>query len=161
MEFPSAQRLKSGNSRSLIFGVLLFWPTLRAVVSPGRDTSQYSVRPGEPLLAGYFGSGLKQKISHECEGKFHFYICIGMFLSCWWKGKYSGTYSLGFSEESYQGEQNFLSCCGSLSIMNTMTTMQDTKLPFQQSIAELCSVDNFPNVVHHFFQSVLLASKGE
>ena len=26
MEFPSAQRLKSGNSRSLIFGVLMFGP---------------------------------------------------------------------------------------------------------------------------------------
>ena len=134
MEFPSAQRLKSGNSRSLIFGVLMFGP------------------------------GLKQKIGHECEGKFHFYICIGMLLislSCWCKGKYSGKYSLGFSEESYQGEYNFLSCCGSLSIMNTMKTIQDTKRPFQQSIAELFSVDNLPNVVHHFFQSVLLASKGE
>ena len=93
-----------------------------------------------------------------------FYICIGMLLislSCWCKGKYSGKYSLGFSEESYQGEYNFLSCCGSLSIMNTMKTIQDTKRPFQQSIAELFSVDNLPNVVHHFFQSVLLASKGE
>ena len=28
MEFPSAQRLKSGNSRSLIFGVLVFGPGL-------------------------------------------------------------------------------------------------------------------------------------
>ena len=68
MEFLSAQRLKSGNSRSLIFG-------------------------------------------HECEGKFHFYICIGMLLislSCWCKGKYSGKYSLGFSEKSYQGEYNSL-----------------------------------------------------
>ena len=48
----------------------------------------------------------------ECEGKFFFYICIGMLLislSCWCKGKYSGKYSLGFSEESYQGEYNFLS----------------------------------------------------
>ena len=27
--------------------------------------------------------------------------------------------------------------------------------PLQQSIAELFSVDNLPNVVHHFFQSVL------
>ena len=101
---------------------------------------------------------------HECKGKFHFYICIGMLLislSCWCKGKYSRKYSLGFSEESYQGEYNFLSCCGSLSIMNTMKTIQDTKCPFQQSIAELFSVDNFPNVVHHFFQSVLLASKSE
>ena len=134
MEFLSAQRLKSGNSLSLIFGVLMFGP------------------------------GLKQTIGHECEGKFHFYICIGMLLislSCWCKGKYSGKYSLGFSEESYQGEYNFLSCCGSLSIMNTMKTIQDTKRPFQQSIAELFSVDNLPNVVHHFFQSVLLASKGE
>ena len=134
MEFLSSQRLKSWNSRSLIFSVLMF------------------------VL------GLKQKIGHECEGKFHFYICIGMLLislSCWCKGKYSGKYSLGFSEESYQGEYNFLSCCGSLSIMNTMKTIQDTKRPFQQSIAELCSVDNLPNVVHHFFQSVLLASKGE
>ena len=42
-----------------------------------------------------------------------------------------------------------------------MKTTQDTKHPFQQSIAELFSVDNLPNVVHHFFQSVLLASKGE
>ena len=48
-----------------------------------------------------------------------------------------------------------------ISIMNTMKTIQDTKRPFQQSIAELFSVDNLPNVVHHFFQSVLLASKGE
>ena len=55
-------------------------------------------------------------------------------LSCWCKGKYSGKYSLGFSKESYQGEYNFLSCCG-----------QDTKRPFQQSIAELFSVDNLPN----------------
>ena len=134
MQFLSTQRLKSWNSRSLIFSVLMF------------------------VL------GLKQKIGHECEGKFHFYICIGMLLislSCWCKGKYSGKYSLGFSEESYQGEYNFLSCCGSLSIMNTMKTIQDTKRPFQQSIAELFSVDNLPNVVHHFFQSVLLASKGE
>ena len=64
MEFLSAQRLKSGNSRSLIFG-------------------------------------------HECEGKFHFYICIGMLLislSCWCKGKNSGKYSLSFSVESYQGD---------------------------------------------------------
>ena len=45
--------------------------------------------------------------------------------------------------------------------MNTMKTIQDTKRPFQQSIAELFSVDNLPNVVHHFFQSVLLASEGE
>ena len=134
MEFLSAQRLKSGNSRSLIFGVLMFGP------------------------------GLKQKIGHECEGKFHFYICIGMLLislSCWCKGKYCGKNSLGFSEESYQGEYNFLSCRGSLSIMNTMKMIQDTKCLFQQSIAELFSVDNLPNVVHHFFQSVLLASKGE
>ena len=82
-------------------------------------------------------------------------------LSCWCKGKYSGKYSLGFSKESYQGEYNFLSCCGSLLIMNTMKAIQDTKRPFQQSIAELFSVDNLPNVAHHFFQSVLLASKGE
>ena len=71
-----------------------------------------------------------------------FYICIGMLLislSCWCKGKYSGKYSLGFSEESYQGEYNFLSCCGSLSIMNTMKTIQNTKRLFQQSIAELFS----------------------
>ena len=40
-------------------------------------------------------------------------------------------------------------------------SIQGTKRPFQQSIAELFSVDNLPNVVHHFFQSVLLASKGE
>ena len=46
-------------------------------------------------------------------------------------------HSLGFSEESYQGEYNFLSCRGSLSIMNTMKTIQDTKRPFQQSIAEV------------------------
>ena len=62
MEFLRAQRLKSGNSRSLIFGVLMFGP------------------------------GLKQKISHECEGKFYFYICITILLislSCWSKGKYS------------------------------------------------------------------------
>ena len=134
MEFLSAQRLESGNSRSLIFGVLMFGP------------------------------GLKQKIGHECEGKFHFYICIGMLLislSCWCKGKYCGKHSLGFSEESYQGEYNFLSWRGSLSIMNTMKMIQDTKCLFQQSIAELFSVDNLPNVVHHFFQSVLLASKGE
>ena len=94
-----------------------------------------------------------------------FCICIGMLLislSRWCKGEYSaGKYSLGFSEESYQGEYNFLSCCGSLSIMNTMKTIQDTNRPFQQSIAELFSVDNLPNVAHHFFQSVLLASKGE
>ena len=48
-----------------------------------------------------------------------------------------------------------------LLIMNTMKTIQDTKRPFQQSIAELFSVDNLPNVIHHFFQSILLASKGE
>ena len=110
MEFLSAQRLKSGNSRSLIFGVLMFGP-------------------GE------------QKIGHECEGKFRFYICIGMLLislSCWCKGKYSEKYSLGFSEESYQEEYNCLSCCGSLpapppppggslSIMNTLKTIQDPK----------------------------------
>ena len=66
-------------------------------------------------------------------------------LSCWCKGKYSGKYSLGFSRESYQGEYNFLSCCGSLLIMNTMKAIQDTKRPFQQSIAELFSVDNLPN----------------
>ena len=66
-------------------------------------------------------------------------------LSCWCKGKYSGKYSLGFSKESYQGEYNFLSCCGSLLIMNTMKAIQDTKHPFQQSIAELFSVDNLPN----------------
>ena len=66
-------------------------------------------------------------------------------LSCWCKGKYSGKYSLGFSKESYQGEYNFLSCCGSLLIMNTMKAIQDTKRPFQQSIAELFSVDNLPN----------------
>ena len=114
MAFLSAQRLKSGNSRSLIFGVLMFGP------------------------------GLKQKIGHECEGKFHFYICICMLLislSCCCKGKYSGKYSLGFSEECYQGEQyNFLSCCGSLSIMNTMKTIQDTKRPSnnqQQSCVQL------------------------
>ena len=77
------------------------------------------------------------------------------------KVKYSGKYSLDFSEESYQGEHNFLSCSGSLSIMNTMKMIQDTKHPFQQSIAELFSVDNLPSVVHHFFQSVLLALKGE
>ena len=47
------------------------------------------------------------------------------------------------------------------SCMNTMRTIQDTKHLFQQSIAELFSVDNLPNVVYHFFQSVLLASKGE
>ena len=130
MEFPSAQRLKSGNNRSLIFGVLMFGPAVWS-----RKSAMSA-----------------------------FYICIGMLLislSCWCKGKYSGKYSLGFSEESYQGEYNFLSCCGSLSIMNTMKTIQDTKRLFQQSIAELFSVDNLPNVVHHFFQSVLLASKGE
>ena len=66
-------------------------------------------------------------------------------LSCWCKGKYSGKYSLGFSKESYQGEYNFLSCCGSLLIMNTMKAIQDTKRPFQQSIAEFFSVDNLPN----------------
>ena len=134
MEFLSTQRLKPGNSRSLIFSVLMFGP------------------------------GLKQKIGHECKGKFHFYICMGTLLislSCFCKGQYSGKYSLGFSEESYQGEYNFLSCCGSLSIMNTMKTIQDTKRPFQQSIAEFFSFDNLPNIVHHFFQSVLLASKGE
>ena len=38
-------------------------------------------------------------------------------------------------------------------------SIQGTKRPFQQSIAELFSVDNLPNsLVHHFFQSVLLAS---
>ena len=40
--------------------------------------------------------------------KFHFYICIGMLLislSCCCKGKYSRNYSLGFSEESYQGRR--------------------------------------------------------
>ena len=137
MEFLSAQRHKSGNSRSLIFGVLMFGP------------------------------GLKYKIGHECEGKFHCYIWIGMLLislSCykWYKGKYYGKYSLSFSEESYQGEYNFLSSCGSLSVIrNTMKMIQDTKRPFQQSIAELFSVDNLANVVCHLFQSVLLASKGE
>ena len=41
-------------------------------------------------------------------------------------------------------------------------TIYVLKRSFQQSIAELFSVDNLiPNVVHHFFQSVLLASKGE
>ena len=73
MEFLSAERLKSDNIRSLTFGVLMFGP------------------------------GLKEKIGHECEGKFFFNICIGMLLislSCWCKGKYSGKYSLGFSEES-------------------------------------------------------------
>ena len=108
---------------------------------------------------------LRSKLIHINEWFMSaFYICIGMLLislSCWCEGKYSRKYSLGFSEESYQGEYNFLSCCGSLSIMNTMKTIQDTKRPFQQSIAELFSVDNLPNVVHHFFQSVLLASKGE
>ena len=68
--------------------------------------------------------------THECEGKFPFYICIGMLLislSCRCKRKYSGKYSLGFSEEFYQGEYNFLSCCGSLSIIvDTMKTIQDT-----------------------------------
>ena len=83
-------------------------------------------------------------------------------LSCWCKGKYCGKYSLSFSEESYQGEYNFLSSCGSLSVIrNTMKMIQDTKRPFQQSIAELFSVDNLANVVRHLFQSVLLASKGE
>ena len=80
-------------------------------------------------------------------------------LSRWCKGKYSGKYPLGFSEESYQGEYHFLSCCGSLSIMNTMKTILDTKRPVQQSIAELFLVDNLPNVVHHFLQSVLLVQK--
>ena len=52
-----------------------------------------------------------------------FYICIGILLmiislSCWCKGKYSGKYSSGFSQESYQGEYNFLSHSGSLSIMH-------------------------------------------
>ena len=132
MEFLSAQRLKYGNSRSLIFGV-----SARFEVE-----NQSWVRRKVPLLYLYDGMLLTS-------------------LSCWCKGKYSGKYSSGFSEESYQGEYNFLSCCGSLSIMNTMKTIQDTKRPFQQSIAELFSVDNLPNVVHHFFQSVLLASKGE
>ena len=124
MEFLSAQRLKSGNSRSLIFGVLMF------------------------------GSGLKQKIGHDCEANFHFYICIGMLLislSYWCKSKYSGNCSLGFREESYQGKYNFRSCCGSLSVMNTMKTIQDTNRPFQQSIAELFSVDNLSNAVHPFY----------
>ena len=132
MEFLIAQGFKSGNSRSLIFGVFMSGP------------------------------GLRKKIGHECEGKFHFYICIGRLLislSRWCKGKYSGKYSLGFSEESYQGEYHFLSCCGSLSIMNTMKTILDTKRPVQQSIAELFLVDNLPNVVHHFLQSVLLVQK--
>ena len=42
-----------------------------------------------------------------------------------------------------------------------MKMIQDTKRLFQQSLAELFSVDSLPNVVHHFLQSVLLASKGE
>ena len=37
--------------------------------------------------------------------------------------------------------------------INTMKTIEDTK--FQQSIAELFSVDNLPNVVYHFFQSAI------
>ena len=82
-----------------------------------------------------------------------------IILSCWCKGKYSGKYSLGFGEESYQGEYNVLSCCGSLSIMSTMKMIQDTKHLFQQSRAELFSVDNLPNIVHHFFQSVLMPQK--
>ena len=44
-------------------------------------------------------------------------------------------------------------------------TIYVLKRSFQQSVAELFSVDNLiqliSNVVHHFFQSVLLASKGE
>ena len=39
--------------------------------------------------------------------------------ACFCKGKYSRNYSLGFSEESFQEEYNFLSCCGSLSITNS------------------------------------------
>ena len=48
------------------------------------------------------------------------------------------------------------------SVMNTMKTIQDTKasVPTINS-RELFSVDNLPNIVHHFCQSVLLASKGE
>ena len=132
MEFLSTQRLKPGNSRSLIFSVLMFGP------------------------------GLKQKIGHECKGKFHFYICMGALLislSCFCKGQYSGKYSLGFSEESYQGEYNFLSCCGSLSMMNTMKTIQYTKRPFQQSIAEFFSFDNLPNIVHTFSNQFYLPQK--
>ena len=37
----------------------------------------------------------------------------------------------------------------------------DLKRSFRQSVTELFSVDNRANVVHHFFQSVLFASKGE
>ena len=72
MEFLSAQGFKSGNSRSLIFGVFMSGP------------------------------GLRKKIGHECEGKFHFYICITMLLislSCWCKGKYSWSH-LGSSGQN-------------------------------------------------------------
>ena len=36
-------------------------------------------------------------------------------------------------------------------------TIYALKRPLQQSIAEYFSVDNLPNVVHHFFKSLLLA----
>ena len=54
MEFLIAQGFKSGNSRSLIFGVFMSGP------------------------------GLRKKIGHECEGKFHFYICmmVSYSLAC-------------------------------------------------------------------------------
>ena len=56
-----------------------------------------------------------------------------------------------------------VSVCYSLAChAGVKVSIQDTKRPFQQSIAELFSVDNLPNsLVHHFFQSVLLASAGE
>ena len=59
MELLSTQRLKSGNSRSLTFIMLMFGP------------------------------GLKLKMGHQCEGKLFFYVCIGtllMSLSFWCKG---------------------------------------------------------------------------
>ena len=36
-------------------------------------------------------------------------------------------------------------------------TIYALKRPLPQSIAEYFSVDNLPNVVHHFFKSLLLA----
>ena len=57
VEFPSAQRLISVNSRSLTFGVLMIWP------------------------------GLKYKIGHECQGKFFNICMVKLLtsLSRWCK----------------------------------------------------------------------------
>ena len=82
MEFLSTQRLESGNSRSLIFGVHVLMFEVENRVTSAKESSTFISVP----------------------------VC----------------YSLAF-----------------------------------HAVVELLSVDNLPNVVHHFFQSVLPASKGE